>query len=104
LDRFLRAVQAGALLSPELTRAFLSPHVHYRHREGWTMKYGLVFWFYVDAAGEVVCCQKEGVNAGVSGAMRYFPAQDLNVVLLSNMEDGAWDPVWKIHEMVVAPI
>ena len=104
LDRFLRAVQAGALLSPRLTQAFLSPHVHYRDREGWTMKYGLVFWFYVDAEGEVVCYQKEGVNAGVSGAMRYFPARDLNVILLSNMEEGAWDPMWKIHEMVVAPV
>jgi len=104
LDRFLRAVQAGVLLSPELTRAFLSPHVHYRDREGWAMEYGLVFWFYVDEAGEVVCYQKEGINTGVSGAMRYFPAHDLNVVLLSNMAGGAWDPMWKIHEMVVAPV
>jgi hypothetical protein len=23
------------------------------------------------------------------------------VVILSNMEDGVWKPVWKIHEMVV---
>jgi hypothetical protein len=23
------------------------------------------------------------------------------VVLLSNMEDGVWEPVWKIHELVV---
>jgi hypothetical protein len=41
------------------------------------------------------------VNVGVSSLIRYFPDQDIAVTLLSNMEDGVWDPVWKIHEMVV---
>jgi hypothetical protein len=63
--------------------------------------YGYGLWFYVEAAGRVICYQKEGVNAGVSAVMRFFPAQDINVILLSNMEDGVWEPVWKVHEMVV---
>ena len=33
--------------------------------------------------------------------IRYFPDRDINVVILSNMESGAWEPVWKIHDMVV---
>jgi hypothetical protein len=63
--------------------------------------YGYGLWFYVDRSGQVVCYQKEGINAGVSGLIRHFPEQDINVVLLSNMENGVWEPVWKIHEMVV---
>ncbi len=102
LDRFLRAVQHGELLSQELTEAFLSPHVDYREKGSWMMKYGYCFWFYVEKDGKVVCYQKEGINAGVSGLIRYFPEQDINVVILSNMEDGVWEPVWKIHELVVA--
>jgi CubicO group peptidase (beta-lactamase class C family) len=102
LDRFLRAVQAGELLSPELTQAFLTPQVHCRDMDGWTMKYGFGLWFYVDPDGKVVCYQKEGINAGVSGLIRHFPDQDINVVLLANMEGAVWKPVWKIHEMVVA--
>ena len=102
LDRFLRAVQHGELLSRELTEAFLSPHVDYKEKGAWVMKYGYCLWFYVEKDGKVVCYQKEGVNAGVSGLIRYFPEQDINVVILSNMEDGAWEPVWKIHELVVA--
>jgi len=101
LDRFLRVVQCGKLLSQELTEALFMPHVHYKEKEGWTMKYGFCFWFYVEPDGKVVCFQKEGINAGVSGAMRYYPEQDINVVILSNMEEGVWDPVWKIHELVV---
>lgn len=62
--------------------------------------YGL--WFYVSRSGEVICYQKEGINAGVSGLIRHFPAQDISVVMLSNMMGGVWNPVWKIHEMVVA--
>ena len=101
LDRFLRAVEAGELLSADLTEAFLTPQVHCREMDGWTKMYGYGLWFYVDRAGKVVCFQKEGINAGVSGAIRRFPDLDLNVVILSNMEDGVWQPVWKIHELVV---
>ncbi|MBN2388687.1 MAG: beta-lactamase family protein [Anaerolineales bacterium] len=100
LDRFLRAARRGSLLSPELTAAFFAPRVHYRDRENWEQKYGFVLWFYVKPDGTLVCCQKEGINAGVSAVIRYFPAEDINVVVLSNMEAGAWDPVWKVHAMI----
>ncbi len=102
LDRFLRAVKAGDLLSPDLTEAFLVPQVRYRDKDGWTMMYGHGLWFRVEPSGEVVCYQKEGHNAGVSGMIRHFPGRDLSVIILSNMAAGAWKPVLKIHEMVVS--
>jgi CubicO group peptidase (beta-lactamase class C family) len=101
LDLFIRAVVGGEVLSVELTRAFLTPQVHYRDMEGWTMMYGYGLWFYVDSTGAVVCLQKEGINAGVSGVVRYFPGMDMNIVILANMEAAAWKPIWHIHEMVV---
>ena len=101
LDRFLRSVKNGLLLSPGSTRLFFSPQIHYRDRDGWEMKYGMGMWFYVEPNGHIVCCQKEGYNAGVSAVMRYFFDQDINLVILSNMADGAWDPSWKMHEIIV---
>ena len=107
LDRFLRAVMAGELLSTELTSAFLSPQVVHSRREGfsrredWTEMYGYGLRFYVDGSGKVFCFEKEGINVGVSGIISHFPEQDITATLLSNMEDGVWDPAWKIHEMVV---
>jgi len=101
LDRFLRAVQSGELLSEELTKSFFTPHVDYKDKDDWVMKYGYCLWFYVDKNGKIVCYQKEGVNAGASGLIRHFPEQDINVVILSNMEDGVWGPIWKIHQHVV---
>ena len=46
--------------------------------------------------------RERGVAVGVSAVISHFPDQDITVTLLSNMEDGAWDPAWKkIHEMVL---
>jgi CubicO group peptidase (beta-lactamase class C family) len=101
LDRFLRAVQAGDLLSPRLTEAFLTPQVAYKRRDDWTLMMGYGLMFYLDARDRVLCYQKEGINAGVSGVIRRFPQWDINVVILSNMEDGVWKPIWTVHELVV---
>ncbi|MCL4879239.1 MAG: beta-lactamase family protein [Anaerolineae bacterium] len=101
LDRFLRAVQAGRLLSPELTRAFLTPQVHYREKKDWVVKFGYALEFYLRPSGEVVFYQKDGINAGVSGIVRYYPAHDINIVILSNLMDGVWSPIWKIHELIL---
>jgi len=101
LDRFLRTVQAGKLLSPRLTQAFFTPQINYRESDKWITMAGYGLMFYLDKAGQVVCYQKDGINAGVSGIIRHFPQRDINVVLLSNMEDGVWEPIWKIHELVV---
>jgi CubicO group peptidase (beta-lactamase class C family) len=101
LDGFLRAVMVGKLLSPELTSAFFTPQVVHSTRSTWTEMYGYGLRFYVDQAGKVYCYEKEGINVGVSGIISHFPDQDITVTLLSNMENGAWDPARKIHEMLV---
>jgi CubicO group peptidase (beta-lactamase class C family) len=102
LDAFLRSVQAGELLSSELTAAFFSPQVHYQAMDNWTKMYGYGLWFYVDKSDRIVCYQKEGINAGVSALIRHYPELDLNVVLLSNLEEGVWEPIWKIHDLLIS--
>jgi CubicO group peptidase (beta-lactamase class C family) len=106
LDRFVRAVQAGKLLSPTLTADFLTPHVFYAERkrdgEEWALKVGYALEFFVNKAGETDFYEKEGVNVGVGGVVRHYPALDMNVILLANMENVAWQPIWKIHELIMA--
>jgi CubicO group peptidase (beta-lactamase class C family) len=101
LDRFLRAVKAGVMLSPEMTTAFLTPQVDYRVVAGGTARYGYGLWFMVDAANHIVFYEKEGINAGASGTIRHYPKADLTVVILSNTEKGAWEPIRQIHEWVI---
>jgi len=102
LDRFLRSVRAGSLLSPELTEAFFQPEVRYRAKGNHTIMYGLGLWFHVLLSGEVLFCEKEGINAGVSGMVRYYPQSDVCAVILSNMEDGAWEPMARLHDEIIS--
>lgn len=102
LERFLRAVQRGELLSPELTRYFLTPQALYSQRETWKMMYGPGLWFYVENDGRLLFYEKDGENAGVSGLIRHYPRWDVSLVLLCNMQSAAWEPARQIHEMLLA--
>ena len=93
LERFVRAVVGGRLLSPAMTSAFLTPQVDYRQEDGWTQRFGYGPWFRVEPDGDALFLEKEGINVGVSGMVRHYPARDLTVVILSNLEDGAWEPI-----------
>ncbi len=101
LDRFMRAIHAGQLLSPAMTQAFLTPQVLYRRREQELLQFGYGLLFYTDLAGQVTAYQKEGINVGVSGVIRHYPGRDLNLVILSNLMDGVWAPIRKIHELII---
>lgn len=101
LTRFLHAVQQGRLLSPALTTAFLTPQVDYRAGKLGQVYYGYGLVFYLDDAGQVISYHKEGINVGVSGMMRHFPAQNITVVLLSTLSEGVWAPMGQIHELIV---
>ena len=104
LDRFLHAVKDGQLLSAALTAAFFQPQVPYREKPDGTLMYGLGLWFHVLPSGEVLFCEKEGINAGVSGMVRYYPQPDVCAVILSNMEGGAWEPMARLHEVLISQI
>lgn len=92
LMRFLDAVRGGQLLSTEYTDEFFTPQVEYDE----DVKYGFGLEFDLHDDGTVRSYYKDGVNAGASGILRHYPAQGLDVVVLSNAEEGAWDLVLEI--------
>ena len=64
--------------------------------------YGYGLEFEVDESGNVLFAEKEGINAGVSAVIRYYPAHDITMVLLANMQLGVWEPRKAIHRLLVA--
>src|SRR2546421_7058242 len=102
LDRFLRKVKAGILLSPPSTAAFFTPQVLHHAQDDWKQMYGYGMCFAVDGAGKVMFAEQEGINAGVSAVIRHYPDQDINVILLSNMQEGVWEPLRAIHRLLKA--
>jgi CubicO group peptidase (beta-lactamase class C family) len=100
LVRFLRALRAGELLSPERTELFLTPQV--RHEtDGW---YGFGLEFTLEPDDSVWAYSKGGGNTGVSNMVRHYPAADLDVVMLSNAERGGLAVVQKIDRLVRAAV
>lgn len=86
LLQFVDAVRDGELLTRELTEEFFLPQVE--HDED-TM-YGFGLEFDVDDEGVVRSWYKEGINAGASGIVRSYPEAGVDLVVLSNSEEGAW--------------
>jgi CubicO group peptidase (beta-lactamase class C family) len=102
LVTFAQAVRAGRLLSREGTERFLTPQVLHHERDDWAVWYGFGLEFVIGADGALRNYYKEGENAGASAMLRYYPADGLDVVVLSNSEAGAWTPVKEIHRLIKA--
>lgn len=112
---FMQAVRAGRLLPAELTEAFLTPQVLHHEGEGmersgeagthdgrgaWSVWYGYGLEFVRDRGGTVRNYYKDGLNAGASGIVRYYPDPELDVVVLSNNSVGAMDVVDEVHRII----
>ena len=102
LVAFAQAVRAGKLLSAERTELFLTPQVVHHERAEHAQWYGFGLEFVVGADGVVRNYYKEGINAGASGVSRYYPTERLDVAVLTNSEDGAWEPIREIHRRLRA--
>jgi hypothetical protein len=94
LVRFLGALRDGDLLDADLTEEFFTPQVE--HDPG--TKYGFGLEFDVEEDGTVRSYYKEGINPGASGILRHYYEPNLDIVVLSNSEDGAWDVVRELDE------
>lgn len=100
LVRFRQAVTDGRLLGRESTAELLSPKERHSARGDGSHLMGFGFEFETDADEAVRCYWKEGVNVGVSGILRHYPAEDVTVAVLAVGEDAAWEPIRAIDEAV----
>jgi hypothetical protein len=58
---------------------------------------GFGFEFETNAEGKVRSYWKEGINVGVSAALCHYPGTGITLAILSNMQDGVWQPIKKIE-------
>ncbi|MFT4280959.1 serine hydrolase domain-containing protein [Microbacterium sp.] len=92
LIRFFAAARGGQLLGEEWTTRFFEPQV--RHDEDTEYGFGLEF--------SELGYYKDGINAGASGVLIHYTGADVDAVVLSNSEDGAWDAVSELNERAEA--
>jgi CubicO group peptidase (beta-lactamase class C family) len=96
LVKFFTAVRGGVLLNKEYTEEFLIPQVSLDEETA----YGFGLEFDLDDDGSVRSYFQDGINAGVSGILRHYVEEGLDVVVLSNSEDGACDVITELDERV----
>lgn len=94
LVRFIQAVRGGELLNAEFTTEFLLPQVE--HDEATWYGFGLEFDMNED--GTVRSYYKDGINPGASGIVRHYLEEGLDIVVLSNTEEGAWPVIQELDE------
>ncbi len=100
LDRFVRAIRANELMGEEASQRLLSPQVTAKELDDRTLMNGFAFEFAVDPDGTILRLGKDGVNAGVSSMLAYYPATDTTVVLLANQECSVWTMLREIEPLV----
>ena len=101
MDLFMNAVRNGRLLSPELTRAVLTPQVLYHEHEEFDFYYSYGFYFVLDKTGKVQFYLGQGEDTGVSSKAVYFPQQNIQAVLLANQDSCTWPVVWNMYHLVL---
>ena len=95
LDRFMRALVDGQLLSSERTAAILKPQTALVQEYVWgTVLNGYGFHFAYDRAGKLIRMHKEGSNAGVAVMFAYYPELAITLTILANQSCD----VWELHE------
>lgn len=94
LVKFFEAVRGGVLLNKEYTEEFLLPQVELDEETA----YGFGLEFDLAEDGSVRSYFQDGINAGASGILRHYVERGLDVVVLSNSEDGAWDVITEIDD------
>jgi CubicO group peptidase (beta-lactamase class C family) len=93
VGHFWDALFAYRLLGPEMTMQFLHPHVATDPTEDNTRYYGYGIWMR-HADGKPIRYYGVGSDPGASFMSARFPAQLVEVTVISNTGDGAW-PVFE---------
>lgn len=84
--RFSRALLSGKTVRAETLRRMTSPKPG---REASALEYG--YGFELHTQGGVGSYGHDGQASGANFAFRYFPREDLTLVLVSNQDNGAFD-------------
>jgi CubicO group peptidase (beta-lactamase class C family) len=100
LARFLQSLRAGKLLPMPSVEAMLTPKVDAADEgPGWT--YGFGCFIALGESGEIVRWGHTGEEDGVSCRLDYYPAQDLDVVVLGNQSGCAGRVAADIRNVIV---
>lgn len=102
LDRFMRAIIGGKLLSKEQTKKIMGPQTAMeRQVAGGKVINGYGFHFMYNTDGKLIRMYKEGCNAGVAAMFAYYPALDVTSTILANQTCNVWRLHWEVEQILL---
>ena len=96
----MRALREGKLLSEEMTKAILKPQVIDFEDEKHIWQYSYGIWFFSNK-DRIIRMALIGEDPGVSARAYYYPEQNVEVVILSNIGDIAGELGKEIQDIVI---
>lgn len=93
--RFMRALRAGRLISPELVAEMLTPHATVSPQ----FAYGYGLWL-LRSGEQLIRYGHTGEDAGVSARVMYYPEHDLDLVILCNQGGCAGRVLAEVHQWI----
>lgn len=102
LDKFIRALKGGKLLSESSTNEILKPHcdVKLYYRTGYILN-GYGFEFLYDDSGHLIRISKDGCNVGVAAMFAYYPDSDITSIILANQDSNVWRLHWETGKYIL---
>ncbi|MBU5593036.1 beta-lactamase family protein [Clostridium sp. MSJ-4] len=97
---FMRALREGKLLSEEMSKAILTPQVTESEKDGKYFQYSYGIWFLSKEDG-VIRMELSGDDPGLEAMAFYYPKHNIELVILSNMDNSAYALTRIINEMVI---
>lgn len=105
LDRFMRALASGQLLSEKMTAEIMKPQTSFERKYDWgTMINGYGFHFVYDLEGKLIRMFKDGMNAGVAAMLAYYPKLDTTSIILANQSSNIWQLHREVEKVLIAAI
>ncbi|RXZ78652.1 class A beta-lactamase-related serine hydrolase [Paenibacillaceae bacterium] len=103
LDRFMRALAQGKLLSTAMTAEMMKPQCALAKTFEWGKEItGYGFHFIYTHEGQLIRMMKEGSNAGVAAMLAYYPQFDATSIILGNQTCNVWELHWKAEQLLFA--
>lgn len=102
LKQFLNALLTGKLLKTETVEKLLTPQIESDENEHRSFHMGYGFEFTKRKRdNQVVCIRKEGSNAGVACDFKYYPENNITVIILSNTDAcDIWELAFEISKLI----
>ena len=90
---FWESFMSNQLLSSEMTRSLINPHVHVKNE----MNYGLGLWIN-SRKGRIFKYHVMGYDPGVSFRSAFYPESNIKVVVTSNKESGPYEIIEALEQ------